>query len=386
VVKILNSRERLLRALNHQEPDRVPIDLASTQVTAISRIAYKNLRNYLGLPETTPDIPDRIQQICIPDDDILQKFGVDVKGLWPLMNSNDFTDEDDGRYLHHMDEWGLGYRFCKKDGIWYDLYINPMQRSTLSKTYLDEYSWPKGAEKRRIAGLRDQAVGYRKKGFPVFLKSICAGLLEMAIRLRGMENSLMDLLLDKENAGLLLDKILKVKLDYWEMALDELGDVVDVIAEADDFGTQTSQLISHDTFREFIKPRQVELISLMKSKAPSAKIFFHSCGNIRPILPDFIEMGIDILNPVHIRAEGMAPGDLKRDFGKDIVFWGGGIDTQDTLPNGTPQAVQDEIKRNIELLAPGGGFVFNTIHNIQADVPPENIEAMYETVLKYGTY
>ena len=124
----------------------------------------------------------------------------------------------------------------------------------------------------------------------------------------------------------------------------------------------------------------------MKKKAPQAKIFFHSCGNIRPILPDFIEMGIDIINPVHIRAEGMAPDLLKKEFGGDLVFWGGGVDTQETLPHGTPQQVRDEVKRNIDWFAPGGGFVFNTIHNIQADVPPENIVAMYETVLEYGIY
>ena len=373
-------------ALNHQEPDRIPIDLASTQVTAISRVAYDNLRAYLGLPESKPEIPDRIQQICIPDNDILRKYRIDIRGLWPLMNSNDFTDEDDGRYLHHSDEWGLGYRLSKDGGIWYDLYESPMQQITLSKSYLDTYPWPEGAARRRIAGLRDQAIEFRKNGYPVFLKSVCAGLLEMAIRLRGMENCLMDLLLNTENAGLLLDKILKVKLDYWEMALDELGDVVDVIAEADDFGTQTSQLIAYETFREIIKPRQIELISVMKSKAPKAKIFFHSCGNIRPILPDFIEMGIDIINPVHISAEGMDPDKLKHDFGDAIVFWGGGIDTQETLPHGTPQSVREEVKRNIDMLAPGGGFVFNTIHNIQSDVPPENIIAMYETVLEYGKY
>jgi uroporphyrinogen decarboxylase len=168
--------------------------------------------------------------------------------------------------------------------------------------------------------------------------------------------------------------------------LGQLGDVVDVIAEADDFGTQTSQLISYEVFREIIKPRQTELISLMKAKAPQAKIFFHSCGNIRPILPDFIEMGIDIINPVHIRASGMAPADLKKDFGKDLVFWGGGIDTQETLPKGRPEQIEAEVRRNIDLLASGGGFVFNTIHNIQADVPPENIVAMYKTVLEHGRY
>ena len=124
----------------------------------------------------------------------------------------------------------------------------------------------------------------------------------------------------------------------------------------------------------------------MKKKAPQAKIFFHSCGNIRPILPDFIEMGIDIINPVHIRARGMKPAELKRDFGRDITFWGGGIDTQETLPHGNAGQIRDEVKRNIDVLAPEGGFVFNTIHNIQGDVPAENIVTMYETVLSCGWY
>ncbi|MBD3317350.1 MAG: hypothetical protein GF344_16300 [Chitinivibrionales bacterium] len=261
-----------------------------------------------------------------------------------------------------------------------------MRDATLSKTYLQDYPWPDGGSERRIAGLRDRALEYRRSGYAVFLKSVCAGLLEMAIRLRGMENCLMDLLANPDDMALLLDHILKVKMDYWETALDELADVVDVIAEGDDFGTQHSQLISPDTFRNLIKPRQSELISLMRSKAPEAKIFFHSCGNIRPLLPEFIEMGIDIINPVHISAEGMEPKQLKKDFGADITFWGGGIDTQETLPHGTPRDVRDEVRRNIESLAPGGGFVFNTIHNVQADVPPENITAMFETVLKYGQY
>jgi uroporphyrinogen decarboxylase len=379
-------RERLLLTLNHREPDRIPVDLSSTQVTAISLQAYKNLRRYLGLSPSSPVIPDRIQQICIPDQDILEKFEIGVRGLWPLMNANDFEDEDDGIFLHHVDEWGLGYRMKKEGGVWYDLYVSPMESVDLSPAYLSHYSWPAGGDLRRIAGLREQAVDFRETGYPVFLKSVCAGMLEMAIRLRGMENCLMDLLGDKENAGKLLDQILKVKIDYWEMALDHLGDVVDVIAEADDFGTQTSQLISHEVFREIIKPRQIELISCMKKKAPQAKIFFHSCGNIRPILPDFIEMGIDIINPVHIRARGMKPAELKRDFGRDITFWGGGIDTQETLPHGNAGHIRDEVKRNIDVLAPEGGFVFNTIHNIQGDVPAENIVTMYETVLSCGWY
>ncbi len=379
-------REKLLTALTHKEPDRVPLDLAGTQVTGISVTAYQNLRNYLGLPPTQPRICDAIQQICTPDDDIMTKLNVDTRGLWPVMNHTDFTDQDDGDYLSHRDEWQFFYRKMKDQGLWYDLYQSPMQNTELSKDVILDFPFPKGNDPCRIVGLREQALLFREQGYAVVLKSICAGLFEMMIRIRGMQNAMMDLLMDPQNAGLLLDKILQHKLEYWEMALNELGDVVDVVAEGDDFGTQTSQLISIDTFRAIIKPRQVELVQLLKRKAPDSFVFFHSCGNVRDYLPEFIDMGIDIINPVHITAAGMRPSGLKKDFGKDIVFWGGGIDTQDTLPHGTPAQVKDEVKRNIDTLAPGGGFVFNTIHNIQADVPPQNIIAMYEALHEYGIY
>ncbi len=383
----MNSRERLLTTLNHKEPDRIPLDLASTQVTGISINAYKNLRRFFGFKRTQPKICDAIQQICIPDDDIMQMLGVDTRGLWPITNHNyDFKDNDDGEYLSHVDDWGLGYRFRKEDGLWYDLYLSPLAGKTLSPELIDTHVWPRGDDPTRIKGLREQAIAHRQAGYAVVLKSICAGLLEMAIRLRGMEDFLVDLLMDEQNAGRLLDKILQIKIEYWQMTLEDLGDVVDVIAEGDDFGTQTSQLISAKTFRKTIKPRQAEVISFIKHKAPNAFIFFHSCGNIRELLSDFIEMGIDIINPVHITAIGMEPSALKKDFGDDIVFWGGGIDTQHTLPHGSPQQVREEVKRIINTLAPGGGFVFNTIHNIQPDVPPENIITMYETFQEFGNY
>ena len=365
----------------------MPLDLASTQVTGISITAYKNLRSFLGLPVAEPKVCDAIQQICIPDDDILQRFGVDTRGLWPITNHNcDFRDKDDGEYLSHTDEWGLGYRFLKAGGLWYDLYLSPLAGKALSAELIENHSWPRGDRPERIVGLKQQALAFREAGYAVVLKSVCAGLLEMAIRLRGMEDFLVDLLTDEQNAGRLLDKMLEIKLQYWEMVLGELGDVVDVVAEGDDFGTQTSQLISAKTFRKMIKPKQAELISFMKKKAPNAFVFFHSCGSVRELLPDFIEMGIDILNPVHIKAAGMEPGQLKKDFGNDIVFWGGAVDTQETLPHGSAGEVRDEVKSNTEALAPGGGFVFNTVHNIQADVPAENIVAMYEALEEFGKY
>jgi uroporphyrinogen decarboxylase len=161
---------------------------------------------------------------------------------------------------------------------------------------------------------------------------------------------------------------------------------VDIISLSDDYGTQTSQLISPSLFRELIKPRLSVLLGRIRKLAPRSHIFFHSCGNIRPIIPDFIDLGVSILNPVHIRATGMEPVALKRDFGKDITFWGGGVDTQSILPNGTPQEVRDDVRCNIDALAPGGGYIFNTVHNIQADVPPQNIHAMWNAWQEFSIY
>jgi uroporphyrinogen decarboxylase len=153
-----------------------------------------------------------------------------------------------------------------------------------------------------------------------------------------------------------------------------------VTAEGDDYGTQQSMLVSPATFRSVFKPRLAELVRAMKRGAPDAFVFFHSCGSVRRILPDLVEIGVEVLNPVQTTAAGMEPVALKRDFGKDVSFWGGGVDTQGVLPRGTPAEVRDDVRRNVDALAPGGGFVFCTVHNIQADVPPENVMAMVEAL------
>ena len=184
----------------------------------------------------------------------------------------------------------------------------------------------------------------------------------------------------------LIGKIADLKIEFWEMALNELSDVVDIVAEGDDYGSQEFQLISPEHFRMYYKPHVERFIKAIKKRAPDTKIIFHSCGNVRPIIPDFLEIGIEILNPIHITAAGMEPKQLKKDFGNDLVFWGGGVDTQHILPSGSPDQVADNVKRNIEALAPGGGYVFTTVHNIQSEVPPENIMAMWNTFKKFRYY
>jgi uroporphyrinogen decarboxylase len=173
------------------------------------------------------------------------------------------------------------------------------------------------------------------------------------------------------------------KSAYWERALRDVGDLVDVVVEADDLGGQQSLLLSPKTYRRLIKPRHQRLFGFIKKQAP-VKVFYHSCGAIRPLIGDLIEAGIDILNPVQVSAAGMDPRELKREFGRDLVFWGGGVDTQQVLGTGNPQQVRDDVQRNVEALAPGGGFVFAAVHDIQANVPPENIMAMWEAWRDFG--
>ena len=382
----MNSRERLLTALNHREPDRIPLDLGSTQVTGIHVVAYRNLRAYLGLPPVEPQRCDVIQQLALPDDDVIERLGVDVRGLFPLNSHNwNVTDVDAGDAWEYTDEWGITHRRIKPDGLYYSAVKHPLA-GDISVQDIRAHAWPDTGDPQRIAGLGEQALAYRAQGKAVMIKGVLAGIFEMAQRMRGMEACLMDMASNEALAGALLDKMTELKLAFWEMALPRLAGAVDVISEADDYGTQASQLISPRMFRKQVKPRLQVLFRRIKQLAPDAKLFFHSCGNVRPLLPDFIELGVDILNPVHTRATGMEPVALKRDFGNDMAFWGGGVDTQDVLPHGTPQKVKDDVRRNVEALAPGGGFVFNTVHNIQADVPPENIAAMLEALTELGAY
>ncbi len=380
-------RERLLTALAHREPDHVPYDLGANQVTGIHQVAYRRLRGHLGLPPTEPPLCDAVQGLPLPDEDLLTLAGADVRGLYPLNSHNwNIRDEDAGAYWAYHDEWGITHHRPKEDGLYYSIVRVPLSGPTVTADDIARHRWPRLDDPARIAGLRERAERHRAAGYAVMFKDAFAGLFEMGQRIRGMEDLLMDMASNRPLAEALFDQLLQLKLDFFGMALPWLGDLVDVVSVADDYGTQSSQLISPAMFRRLVKPRLAILIREIKRLAPHIRLFFHSCGNVRPIIPDFIEIGVDILNPIHVRATGMEPVALKRDFGRDLVFWGGGVDTQGVLPHGTPAEVRDDVRRNIEALAPGGGYVFNTVHNIQADVPPENIVAMWEAWREYGVY
>jgi uroporphyrinogen decarboxylase len=382
----MNSRERVFKALNHEEADRIPYDLAGSTWSGITNTAYQNLRKYLGKAEKHAEWSDVIQQIVIPSEEILDELQVDTRGVFPLTSHNwDVYSKlkDAGDYWEYIDEWSFIHHF-PKNGYWFSLVSNPMKDVDFTnEDIVQDFPWPYAGDPLRFTGLREKAIHFRKQDKIVMTKGLCAGLFEMHQRVRGMENAMVDPFMYAENSDRLVGKLAELKIEFWDAALDELGDVVDIVGEGDDYGTQQSQLISPDQFRDYYKPHFERVLSFIKTKAPNVKLMFHSCGNVRPIIPDLIEMGVDILNPVHVNAAGMEPVQLKKDFGNDIVFWGGGVDTQHILPSGSPQEVANEVKKNIDALAPGGGFVFNTVHNIQAEVPSENIMAMWNTLMDY---
>jgi uroporphyrinogen decarboxylase len=383
---MMNSRERLKLALNHQEADRVPFDLGATVLTSIHVKSYQKLRECLGLPQVEPSIVDIFQQIVTVDDDVRERLKVDVRDCAPRSSATFRIDvKEMERYTYFYDEWGIGWKMPKEGGLYYDMFDHPLKGAT-TIAEIENYAWPDPTDPARFEGMAErvrQAAQVEKQG--VFLGGLCAGIMEMAAWTRGFENYFSDFANNEKLLVALMRKVMELKMAYWEIALKEVGDHVDAIGEADDFAGQYRMLISPAMYRRIVKPIHKELFDFIHART-KAKIFFHSCGSIRPVIGDLIEAGVDILNPVQVSATGMDSAELKREFGKDIVFWGGGVDTQRVLGTGTPQQVRDDVRRRIDDLAPGGGFVFATVHNIQGNVPPENIMAMWETLQEFGIY
>lgn len=386
----MNSRERVLKAINHEEPDRVPFDLGGTVVTGIHATAYVALREYLGLPSVEPKIIDILQQLAQVDDDVMEKLGVDVKNVAPRASTAfemQIYETDDGRYTYFYDEWNIGWRMPKEHGLYYDMFSHPLSGEITAED-VDNYQLPDPNDPARYQGLKE-AVRQVREGEQraVVVGNMAAGIYELYMWTRGFEDGYADLVGNVPLSKKILHRYMDLQLVFLENTFNVVGeDGIDVIQMADDMAGQQGMLISPASYRKYLKPLHKEMFDFIKERS-SAKIFFHSCGSIRSVIPDLIEVGVDIINPVQVSAAEMDAADLKQEFGDDLVFWGGGVDTQNAFDDRhTPEDVREDVKRRIQDLMPGGGFVFNTVHNIQANVPPENIMAMWETLQEYGKY
>jgi len=375
---IITSRERIKKTLNHQEPDRVPIDLGSTSTSTITAVAYNRLKEYLGL-KAKNNIIDKVQQIVKPDEVVLTKLGIDTRSIWLKgpKNGGDTPLTEDS----YKDEWG-SVRKKAGNNYYYDIVDYPLKKASFKD--LDQYDWPDPCEPDRTEGLKEEARVLFEETDYAIVANFTGSIFTHAQLLRGFEAFFMDIILNQKFVEKLMDKILEFHLTLADKFFDMTGKYLDVVKIADDFGTQEGPIISLKLYRKLVKPRQKELISAIKKKT-KAKILLHSCGSVSQLIKDFIEIGVDVLNPVQVSAIEMNTVKLKKEFGSEISFWGG-IDTQSILPYGTVKDVEGEVRRRIGDLAPGGGYVLSPVHNIQPDVNPENVYAMYKAAMRYGTY
>lgn len=378
----MTPRERVMAALDHQEPDRVPIDLGQAVGDGITLAAYRNLLRHLGMDDQKIRTKDRRAQTALVDEEVLRRFRVDVRGIG-LAGPENWKDIwlDDRTY---QDEWGV-VRTMPPGGYYYDLIKAPFaEEETLAA--IDRYRWPDPHDPGRYRGLKEKARHlHRETDYAVIVDLNCSFFLR-CFELRGWENFYVDLVANVEFAEALMDRFLAIRLAVAGRALEEVGEDVDIVmVTSDDLGGTDRTLISPALYRSLIKPRQRQTFDFFRART-GAKLYFHTDGAVYPLIPDFIELGVDALNPIQVSAAGM--GDtkkLKEEFGDRLTFWGA-IDTHHVLPQGTPEAVRDEVGRRIRDLGPGGGYVVCPVHNIQPEVPPENVVAMYDAAYELGRY
>jgi len=378
----MTPRERVKAALNHQEPDRVPLDLGQAVGDGITLTAYRNLLAHLGMSDKAIQVKDKRGQTARVDEDILRRFRIDFRGVG-LGAPEHWKD----RWLDERtfeDEWGV-VRTMPKDSYYYDLVGSPLAEDG-SLSALAAYRWPDPMDPGRFRGLRDRARHlHRETDYAVVVDLNCAFFLRCC-ELRGWENFYVDIVANVPFAEALMDRFLEIRLAIAERALQEVGKDVDIVmVTSDDLGGTESPLISPALYRSLIKPRQQRTFDFFRART-GAKLYYHTDGAIYPLLPDFVDLGVDILNPVQVSADGMGDTQkLKREFGDKLTFWGA-IDTHHALPYGTPEVVREEVRRRIRDLGPRGGYVVCPVHNIQPEVPPANVVAMFESAHELGRY
>jgi uroporphyrinogen decarboxylase len=378
----MNSRERLQAILNHKEADRVPLDLGVGMCCKFHLGTYKKLLKHFGIQDDIR-ICNKITQCVFVCDELLDKLETDVRVPFPLLKSKPMEEwqDESGDYLRNP--WGAVYRKRKND-LYYDLAEVPLAGKFDEETV--NYDFPIPDDPVAPESI-EQAKAYHAAGYPlIWPDSFGDAFLQQGPKVFGYEDWMMMIATEDKKAIDFMEKLLEAKMQFLDKIADAFGpDLFDVICEADDLGTQNGPWISMEAFRRVIKPYHKKLYEYIHKKF-NAKVFLHSCGSIAPFIPDLIEIGLDILNPVQINAYNMDPAFLKCEFGKDITFWGGGVDTQKILPMGSSREIRDQVKRNIEIFSKDGGFVFSAVHNIQTDVPLENFLAMWETFKEFRNY
>jgi len=414
----MTSRERIKMAINHKEADRVPIDFGAMRSTGIATIAYNKLREKLGVKKGLARMYDFVQQLAYPEKEIRDIFHVDtIDAGQAFLKSNDDWREwvlDDGsrclipKYLNvEIDKGSTVLLKDKQDlvlgrkpksslyvnqayWIWKDL---PRIPDKFNEEDIVKHMWAVPTPPWHLDIFNDNDFEFFVRNIKelhettdyAIMLSVGCNLFEAGAFLRRMDNFLCDIYLDKRKVGRLLDFLVERNLKLLDRVLKGVGKYVDILQFGDDLGSQGGPFMSPDMFKEIFKPGYKKMWSFVHDKS-DCKVFLHSCGSIYELIPDLIDAGLDILNPVQTTAANMEPKRLKKEFGKYITFWGGGCNTQYILSTATPEKVKEDVKKRIDIFAKDGGFVFSQIHNILANVPPENVIAMFKAAYEYGEY
>ena len=408
----MTSRERVLASVRHTEPDCVPLDLGSTPSSGISAIAYNRFKKYLHISGGHTRVYDVVQQVAQPEMRVLDHIGADVLDIGRMFNEKDsdwydvtLSDGSTAQYpvwFHPQKTEDGGWEVYRQNGG--QIARMPAGGTFFDQTcfpYLDGYPedfknldadmgkvlwsalphspWDHASEDDFYEKLREKAIFLREHTDKALMVVCGCNMFEWGTFLRRIDNFLMDIYTDQENVERLLDALEEKHMQTLERVCKAVGDVVDILRFGDDLGMDSGMFMSREKYREIFFPHHRRLCEYVHTHS-QMKTFLHSCGSIYPIIGDLIEAGYDILNPIQTTARQMDPAVLKREFGKDITFWGGGCNTRTILNHASPEEVYDYTKRMLDIFMPGGGYVFNQEHNILSDVPPENLEAMYRAV------
>jgi len=386
----LNSRERVNIALNHTEPDKIPIDLGGNQ-SGIHIKAYIRLLDYLDIKDANIQYYDFVQQLAVPCEELLERFQVDTRYVRPLggmIRVNDVKPQYEGKYVGSYDQfgcfWGNNAEKEVSDILYYDPVIHPLAEFN-SVEEIKNYDWPNGKDLEPFKGLKEYACNLRGKTNYALITPPTGCVYEYTTFLFGFTKALRYLRTKPELLKAAMEELLAYWIDYNITFLNEVGEYLDVVCINGDLAEQAGPIMNPRIYENMIKPIERKLSDKIHELA-DVKINYHCCGSVPMFINHWIDIKYDAFNPVQISAYDMEPCSLKKRFGNMIAFWGGACNTQSTLPFGTPEKIRDEVRYNLECFKPGGGYIAANIHNITAEVPPQNIVAMFDAINEFRSY
>ena len=373
---IMTPRERVMAAINFKVPDKIPTEFGSTNCTTISRKGYAEVKKLLGINK--PDVLYMEDfQLSVIDEEALQLLDTDTRGVPGKPHFYDKKIIDENSYY---DNFGIKY-LMPKNGLYYDMVENPLAKMETLEEIKDKYEWPDPINPKVVEGLHEQAKKLKEENkYAIVGDMVNTGIFEPSHYLRGFENFLMDMMINEDIACYILEKMFDYQCKRYEAYLNQVGEYLDIVFVGDDLASNQSMLCSPLVYRNIIKPFQKEYFKFIKSKT-KAKLLYHSCGSVTPVIDDLIEIGVDILNPIQVNSNNMDTKMLKEKYGDRLCFCGA-IDTNKVLPKGSVQDVRDEVKRRIDDLGPSG-YILAAVHDIQADVPAQNVIEMYRSAKEY---